>query len=78
MATSTAQLKANKKYQQKFDRIQIRVSPEEKAAIDQHAEKIGISTNTFVRLAIKEAMERDQCKQRYFLCRTLINHLGPA
>ena len=34
MATSEAQLKANKKYQHKFDKVQIRVSHEEKAIID--------------------------------------------
>ena len=64
MATSEAQLKANKKYQQKFDKVQIRVSHEEKDAIDQHAESMGESTNAFVRRAIAETMARDQSNQK--------------
>ena len=62
MATSEAQLKANKKYQQKFDKVQIRVSHAEKEAIDRHAESRGESTNAFVRRAIAETMERDLTK----------------
>jgi predicted HicB family RNase H-like nuclease len=62
MATSEAQLKANKKYQHKFDKVQIRVSHEEKAAIDQHAESMGESTNAFVRRAIAETISRDNNK----------------
>lgn len=60
MATSEAQLKANKKYQNKFDKVQIRVSHEEKEAIDQHARAMGESTNAFVRRAIAIAMELDK------------------
>lgn len=60
MAASEAQLRANKKYHQKFDKVQIRVSHEEKEAIDQHAEAMGESTNAFVKRAISEAMERDR------------------
>ena len=59
MAASEAQLKANKKYQSKFDKVQIRVLHEEKEAIDRHAEMMGESTNAFVRRAIMEAMARD-------------------
>ena len=60
MAASEAQLKANKKYQKKFDRVQIRVTHEEKIIIDQHAEAMGESTNAFVYRAIAETMVRDQ------------------
>lgn len=59
MAVSEAQLKANKKYQSKFDKVQIRVSHEEKESIDRHAESMGESTNAFVRRAITEAIARD-------------------
>lgn len=62
MATSEAQLKANKKYQHKFDKVQIRVSHEEKAAIDKHAEATGESTNAFVRRAIAETIARDNSR----------------
>lgn len=63
MATSEAQLKANKKYQNKFDKVQIRVSHEEKEAIDQHAQAMGESTNAFVRRAIAIVMELDKKKK---------------
>lgn len=59
MATE-AQLRANQKYHEKFERIQIRVSPEEKAAIEAYAEEIGESVNSFVRRAIAVAMEQEQ------------------
>ena len=59
MAVSEAQLKANKKYQSKFDKVQIRVSHEEKESIDRHAASMGESTNAFVRRAITEAIARD-------------------
>ena len=63
MAVSESQLRANKKYHQKFDKVQIRVSHEEKVEIDQHAKNVGESTNAFVRRAIAETMERDQKKE---------------
>ena len=59
MSTSESQLKANKKYQQKFDRVQIRVSHDDKNRIDRHAEMMGESTNSFVRRAIEETIVRD-------------------
>lgn len=60
MATSESQLKANKKYQQKFDRLQIRVTPEEKKMFCDHAESVGESINSFMRRAAIEALERDR------------------
>lgn len=57
---SEAQLKANKKYHDKFDNIRIRVPGGEKEIIDAHAAEMGESVNTFVRRAIAEAMERDK------------------
>jgi len=60
MPISEARARATKKYQDKFERIQIRVSPEEKAAIEAYAEEIGESVNSFVRRAIAETMEREK------------------
>ena len=57
---SEAQLKANKKYHEKFDNLRIRVPGGEKEVIEDHAEAMGESLNSFVRRAIAEAMERDQ------------------
>ena len=67
MAASEAQLKANKKYQQKFDKVQIRVLHEEKEAIDCHAELMGESTNAFVRRAIAETIDRDKAVGRFII-----------
>lgn len=63
MTTTEAQLRANKKYHDKFERIQVRVSPEEKEAIESHAEGIGESVNSFIRRAVAETMEREQSKK---------------
>lgn len=59
MARTEAQLRASKKYHAKFDRLYIRISPEHKKEIEDHAEKMGESVNTFVQRAIVEAIERD-------------------
>lgn len=64
MAVSEAQIRATKKYHQKFERIQIRVVPEEKDSVEQHAEAMGESLNTFVRRAIAETIERDKEKNQ--------------
>lgn len=60
MARTEAQLRASKKYHAKFDRLYIRISPEHKLEIENHAEKMGESVNTFVQRAINEAIERDR------------------
>lgn len=60
--TSDAQLKANKKYHEKFDSLRIRVPLGDKEVIDSHAAKLGESVNSFVRRAIAETMERDNQK----------------
>ena len=64
MVASEAQLRASKKYQQKFDKVQIRVPHDEKEQIDVHAERMGESVNTFVRRAIFEAIERDTTRNK--------------
>lgn len=59
MAQTEAQLRASKKYHQKFDDIRIRVPQGEKAQIDAHAQSMGESTNAFVHRAIRETIARD-------------------
>lgn len=63
MAISESQLKATKKYQQKFDTIVTRVPAGEKEIIVKHAQSQGESTTRFVCRAIRETMERDQEKE---------------
>lgn len=60
MALSEARIRATKKYHEKFERIQIRVSPEEKESIEAYVEEIGESVNSFVRRAVAETMERER------------------
>ena len=60
MALSEARIRATKKYHDKFERIQIRVSPEEKESIEAYAEEIGESVNSFVRRAVAETIERER------------------
>lgn len=59
MAQTEAQLRASKKYRQKFEYLQTRISAEEKEAIIKHAEAMGESLNSFIRRATAETMERD-------------------
>ena len=62
MAQTEAQLRASKKYHQKFDDLRIRVPVGEKELIDKHAQQMGESINAFAKRAIAEAIERDQAK----------------
>lgn len=63
MAQTEAQLRATKKYHEKFDNLRIRVPAGDKEIIDQHAQAMGESTNSFVRRAIEITMELDKKKQ---------------
>ena len=63
MAVSESQLRASKKYHAKFERLYIRITPESKIEIDQHAEKMNESVNAFVQRAIAETIERDNAKK---------------
>ena len=59
MALSEARIRATQKYHNKFERIQIRVTPEEKESIESYAETVGESVNSFVRRAIAETIARE-------------------
>lgn len=63
MSQTDAQLRASKKYRDKFEYIQTRVPAEEKETIVKHAEVTGESLNAFVRRAIAETIERDNQKK---------------
>lgn len=62
MSTSESQIKANKKYHAKFERIYIRIPMGEKERIETHAEKMNESVNSFVQRAIAQAIEQDNSK----------------
>ena len=64
MKQTEAQLRASKKYRDKFELIQIRVPQGEKEQIAAHAQESGESVNSFVKRAIAETMARDNEKNK--------------
>ena len=54
-----AQKRAQKKYMEKFVEIKVRVTPEKRTAIQEHAQSMGESATTFINRAIDHEMERD-------------------
>lgn len=64
MAQTEAQLRASKKYHQKYEYLQARVTPAEKETVTAHAEAMGESLNTFMRRAFAQTMERDNASQK--------------
>ena len=55
-----ARKRANKKYNDRFVEIKVRVTPEKRFIIKEHAESMGESATVFINRAIDEAMARDQ------------------
>lgn len=60
MAQTEAQLRASKKYRQKYEYLQARVTPEEKQIITAHVTSTNESLNDFMRRAFAETIERDR------------------
>ena len=61
--TPDYQLRAAKKYQEKYKEIRFRVLPEEQEEIIAHAKTTGDrSTSAFLIRAVRETMERDREK----------------
>ena len=54
-----ARKRANKKYNDRFVEIKVRVTPEKRSIIKEHAESMGESATAFINRAIDEAMARD-------------------
>ena len=60
MAEKTeAQKRAQKAYMEKFVRIEVRMTPERRSAVQAHAEAQGESTTGFINRAIDETIARD-------------------
>ena len=57
---SEAQKRAHRKYMEKFVEIKVRVTPEKRATIQEHAQMMGESATTFINRAIDHEMERDK------------------
>ena len=59
---SEARKRANQKYIDKFVEVKVRMTPERRVSIQEHAAAMGESTTAFVNRAIDEAMARDTQK----------------
>lgn len=59
-----AQLRATKKYQSKFEMLRVRVSPEEKQEIVDHAKAQKESISAFLRRAVFTTITEDLSKER--------------
>ena len=57
-----AQKKAQKKYMEKFVEIKVRVTPEKRTAIQEHAQTMGESATTFINRAIDNQISQDRRK----------------
>lgn len=56
---SEAQKRAHRKYMEKFVEIKVRVTPEKRETIQEHAQTMGESATTFINRAIDETMAQD-------------------
>lgn len=54
-----AQEKAHKKYMKNFVEVKVRMTPEKRTIIQEHAAKHGESATAFINRAIDETMKRD-------------------
>lgn len=63
MALTDAQQRANKKYREKFEYLQVRVAAEEKDAVIKHVTARHESINNFLRRAITETIARDNTQE---------------
>ena len=64
MAPTEAQIRARKKYREKQEYLQVRISPEEKLAIAEHVNTTNESLSDFIRRAITDTMERDKSSKK--------------
>lgn len=61
-AVSEAQKRAHRKYMEKFVEIKVRVTPEKRTAIQEHAQTMGESATTFINRAIDNQISMDRNK----------------
>lgn len=58
-----ARRRANKKYNDRFCEVKVRMTPEKRATIQDHATSMNESATAFINRAIDEAMARDKEKK---------------
>ena len=59
-----ARAKANKKYMEKFVEVKVRMTPEKRSLVQEHARSMDESATEFINRAIDEAIERDVNRQK--------------
>lgn len=55
---------ANKRYIDKFVEVKVRMTPEHRTEVQQHAQDMGESTTAFINRAINETIARDSKKNK--------------
>ena len=60
---SEAQKRASKKYNERFVEVKVRMLPEKRTQIQEHARSMEESATSFINRAIDEAIERDNKKK---------------
>ncbi len=58
-----ARREANARYNSKFVEVKVRMTPEHRTVVQEHATSIDESTTAFINRAIEETMTRDQEKK---------------
>ena len=56
---TATQAEAHKRYMKNFVEIKVRMTPEKRSIVQEHAAKMGESATAFINRAIDQAMERD-------------------
>lgn len=56
---SDAQKRAHRNYMSKFVEVKVRMTPERRTTVQEHAAAQGESTTAFINRAIDETMQRD-------------------
>lgn len=56
---SEAQKRAQRKYMEKYVEVKVRMTPERRSIVQDHARHMGESATEFINRAIDEAMNRD-------------------
>lgn len=54
-----AQSEAHKRYMKNFVEVKVRMTPEKRSIVQEHASKLGESATAFINRAIDETIERD-------------------
>lgn len=56
---SEAQKRAQRKYMEKYVEVKVRMTPDKRSVIQDHARQMGESATEFINRAINETMEKD-------------------